>query len=38
LKRLENYPNLDDSFLGMKSLLVSIVAAVLLAGCDEKNQ
>ncbi len=33
LKRLENYAERGDSSLAMKSLLVSIVAAVVLMGC-----
>jgi hypothetical protein len=33
LKRLENSAQKDDSSLALKSILVSIVAAVVLVGC-----
>ncbi len=35
---LENHPNRDDNSLSMKSLLVSIVAAMLLVGCGQAQQ
>ncbi|SVA62007.1 uncharacterized protein METZ01_LOCUS114861 [marine metagenome] len=35
---LENHPNRDDNSPSMKSLLVSIVAAMLLVGCGEAQQ
>ena len=38
LKRLENCAQRDDGSLDMKSLLVSIVAAVVLVGCGESQQ
>ena len=38
MKRLENCAQRDDGSLDMKSLLVSIVAAVVLVGCGESQQ
>ena len=35
---LEPHPNLDDNSRDMKSILVSIVAAVVLVGCGESQQ
>ena len=37
LKRLENCAHRGDSSLAMKSILVSIVAAVVLVGCGESS-